>query len=80
MAEYKDMTTPKEFRSLEIDFEKNIMKLNGDDLNRCTELNLRITPEEVYVETKLFTTFSKKRKITSPENFSYPNEVMDNFR
>lgn len=69
MAEYKDMTTPKEFRSLEVDLEKNIIKLNGDDLERCRELTIRISPEEseICVKTLSETLFQSK---TYPRIFS----------
>lgn len=80
MAEYAEMAAPKEFKTLEIDLEKNIMRLNGDDLERCSDLRLRLTPEEVYVEINLFTVFSKERKKGSVTEISYPNEVMDNLQ
>ena len=47
MGEYKKLTTlPKEFKTLEIDMDNNIFRLNGDDLQKCTELNITIKPEE----------------------------------
>ena len=55
MAEYADMITPKELRTLEIDLEKNIIKLNGDDLKGCRELTIRISPEDSEICVKTLT-------------------------
>lgn len=65
MAEYKDMITAKELRTLEIDLENNVLRLNGDDLKHCKELSIHIDFEncEVSVKTDLWTSFvSSKRR------------------
>lgn len=52
MAEYEEMITPKEFRTLEIDIEKNIFKLNGDDLKKCKRLSINIYPNKSEIDVK----------------------------
>lgn len=45
MGEYKEITTlPKEFKTLEIDIDNRVFKLNGDDLQNCTEIDIVIRP------------------------------------
>lgn len=60
MAEYSDMILPKELRTLEIDVDKNIFKLNGDDVERCQELIIIFRPEEFEAIVKADTTVTFK--------------------
>lgn len=46
MGEYKNLIETKELKTLEIDIDKNIFKLNGDDLKRCLRLEISIDPEK----------------------------------
>ena len=66
MAEYKDMIAPKELKTLEIDLEKNVLKLNGDNLERCSQLVIFITPMEVNVTVYSQASFYSQ---TSPRKF-----------
>ena len=49
----------KEFKSLEIDVEKGIYRLNGEELKYCQEITITIKPEkvEVYTVTNQFESF-----------------------
>lgn len=42
MGEYSNIIETKELKTLEIDIDKNIFKLNGDDIKRCLRLNIEI--------------------------------------
>lgn len=46
MGEYKDVLSTKELKTLEIDIEKNIFKINGDDMKRCRKIDIAIAPNE----------------------------------
>ena len=57
----------EEFKSLEIDIEKGIYKLNGKDLTKCQEIAITIKPEkaDVYVVTttdKIYKTLDIKER------------------
>lgn len=54
MGEYKDLIETKELKTLEIDIEKNIFKLNGDDLKRCSKLEIVIDIDAEKHEVILF--------------------------
>lgn len=42
MGEYSNIIKTKELKTLEIDIDKNIFKLNGDDIKRCLKLDIEI--------------------------------------
>lgn len=60
MAEYADTIKKLELRTLEVDIEKNIIKINGDDLRRCKKLVVTILPEksEIYADIDTSVIFS----------------------
>ena len=42
MGEYSNIIETKELKTLEIDIDKNIFKVNGDELKRCLRLHIEI--------------------------------------
>lgn len=68
MPERRNIITAMELRTLEIDLENNVLRLNGDDLKQFKELSVQIDIKsneyEITVKTDLWTSFysSQRRK------------------
>lgn len=43
--ERENIAETKELRTLEIDIEKNIFKINGNDIKQCQRIDVVITPK-----------------------------------
>lgn len=41
----ENITETKELRTLEIDIENNIFKINGNDIKQCQRIDVVITPK-----------------------------------